>query len=97
MTFAEFIRWLAAPAALGIVSTFLVDLIKFIKPEIVDKVAVLVSVIVAGVASFLAQKLIPSLSELPPIVESLWPIIVWAVQQFFYQMFNKDHSHKYDG
>ena len=88
----DFLKWLATAAALPVVSSYVVDLIKYLAPEVEDRLAVLVSIAVAALASVLGIVAQPYLADIPSEVETFWPIIVWAIQQAWYQLFNKDHE-----
>ena len=87
----DFLKWLATAAALPVVSSYLVDLIKYLRPEVEDQLAVLVSIAVAVLAGLLGIVAQPYLADIPAEVEQYWPLIVWAIQQAWYQLFNKDH------
>lgn len=92
MTFADSIRWLATAGALGIVSTYAVQVIKALFPQVKDKMTVIVSIVAAAVLSIAANLALPYLGTVPPQVEQFWPIVVWAVQQAWYQLIVKQHN-----
>ena len=90
MTLAEFLMWLASAAAPGVVSSVIVDFIKAVWPSVEDKKAAAISIVVALVASAVALALQPYIGDIPPELEQVWPFIVWAVQQIWYQFIGKD-------
>ncbi len=92
MTFADSIRWLASAGVLGVVSSYIVVAIKAFFPEVQDKVSVIVSIATAAVLAILANLALPHLAQIPPQIEQFWPIVVWAVQQAWYQFVVKQHN-----
>ena len=88
-TFVEWVKWVASAGALGVISSFLVEFVKFVKPQIEDRVAVAVSILVAALCSGLALYTIPFLDGIPYQVELYWPIIVWAAQQLWFTLVKK--------
>jgi hypothetical protein len=89
MSFSEFLAWLAAPAALGIVSSFIVAAIKAFWPTVADRVAVLVSIVVATVLSVGAKFALPYIGSIPPEIVAWWPVVVWAAGQLWYELTKK--------
>jgi hypothetical protein len=89
MTFNEFLAWLAAPAALGIVSSFIVTAIKALTPTVADRIAVLVSIIVAAVLSVGAGFALPYVGRIPPEIAAYWPIVVWSASQLWWELTKK--------
>jgi hypothetical protein len=89
MSFSEFLAWLAAPAALGIVSSFIVNAIKAFKPTVEDRIAVAVSIIVAALLSVGAKLVLPYANNLPPELVAYWPVLVWAAGQLWYELTKK--------
>ncbi len=89
MTFLAFVTWLATPAALAVVSSLVVQVLKKVYPSIQQQLAVAVSVAVAAVLSVVAMYALPWVKTLPPDVERLWPVVVWALQQLYYQLFGQ--------
>jgi len=85
MSFAEFVLWLGSSAALSVVSSLLLTIIRKVFPQIVEKWAIVASVLLAALASIAAMLLKPYLGVLPPFVEQLWPFVVWIVQQLWYE------------
>ncbi len=86
MSVSEFLAWLAAPAALGIVSSWAVTAIKLFWPRIADRWAVVASIVVAAVLSVGATVFLPYVSKLPPGLVAYWPIVVWAASQLWWQL-----------
>jgi phage-related protein len=83
-SFAEFVQYLATPAALGVVSSMVLQLIRRVWPQIDEGWAFLASVVAAVVISAIAMYLVPLLPTMPPEVEKLWPFVVWFFQQVWY-------------
>jgi hypothetical protein len=89
MSFNEFLAWLAAPAVLGVLSSFIVTAIKAFWPSVADRVAVLVSIIVAAVLSVGAGLALPYVGRIPPEIAAYWPIVTWAASQLWYELTKK--------
>ena len=81
MTFEEFIRWMATPAALGIVSSFVLQVLRKHWPVLDEGWAWLASTGFALVGSVVAMRLIAILPTLPPEVAAYWPLVVWFWEQ----------------
>ena len=90
MTLAEFLQWLATAAAPAVVSSLIVDFIKAVWPDVEEKKAAAVSIVVAMLASALALVAQPYIGDIPPELEQVWPLIVWAIQQLWYQFIGKN-------
>lgn len=86
MSFGEFVLWLGSSAALSVVSSLLLTVIRKALPQIEEKRAVVASVLLAALASLAAMALKPYLGYLPPWVEQIWPFVVWIVQQLWYEV-----------
>ena len=86
---SAFLAWLAAPAVLGIVSSFIVTAIKAFWPGVADRVAVLVSIIVAAALSVGAALVLPYVGRIPPEIAAYWPIVVWSASQLWYELTKK--------
>ncbi len=86
MTFAEWVLWLASSAALGVVASYLLTLIKMVFPAVKDTVAKIASGLLAAVICGLAVQILPYLGQVPAWVETYWPILVWAVSQIWYEL-----------
>ncbi|OQC54968.1 MAG: hypothetical protein BWX54_02090 [Verrucomicrobia bacterium ADurb.Bin018] len=84
MSFVEFVLYLGGGAALGAVSSVLLQGIKRLFPAVKDDVAKIVSVVLAGLIAGLAVAAKPYLSQLPAWVETAWPIVVWLASQIWY-------------
>jgi hypothetical protein len=89
MSFVDFIRALAAPAALGVISTYAMQVVKYLWPGVQERLAVVVSVFMAAAVSALATLLLPKMAGLPAQIEQFWPILAWAASQFWYQVIVK--------
>lgn len=89
MSFSEFVAWLAAPAVLGIVSSWAVTAIKLFWPQIADRWAVMASIIVAAVLSVGATVFLPYVGKIPPEIAAYWPVAVWAASQLWWQLTKK--------
>jgi hypothetical protein len=92
MTFVGFVTWLATPAALAVVSSLVVQVLKRVWPSVQQQLAVAISIAVAAVASVVAMYALPWVAQLPPDVERLWPVVVWALQQLWYGMFGQSEA-----
>lgn len=86
MSFGEFVLWLGSSAALSVVSSLLLTVIRKFFPQIVEKWAIVASVLLAALASVAAMLLQPYLGALPAWVEQFWPFVVWIVQQLWYEL-----------
>ncbi len=86
MSFAEWVLWLGTSAALGVISSVILTVIKKAFPAVQDKVAVIASVLLAAVVSAVAVLAAPYLDQLPPAVETFWPMIVWVAGQVWYEV-----------
>lgn len=82
----EFCEWLAGAAALGVVASYVTQLLKALIPSIKDKSAVVASVLVAALVNVAANLVRPYLSDLPPGAAQMWPVVVWAVSQLWYAL-----------
>jgi len=82
----EFCEWLAGAAALGVVASYVTQLLKALVPSIKDKSAVIASVCIAALVNVAANLVKPYLGGLPPEVAQMWPVIVWAVSQLWYAL-----------
>ncbi|MDD5218991.1 MAG: hypothetical protein PHV11_00285 [Candidatus Bipolaricaulis sp.] len=81
----EFFGWLAGGGAvLGIVASFLVQVIKKLQPSVTDKTAKYVSILVAVAISIGAKYLLPYVGSLPEDVVALWPFIVYIAEQIVF-------------
>ncbi len=89
MSFSEFLAWLAAPAVLGVLSSWAVTAIKLFWPQIADRWAVVASIVVAALLSVGATVFLPYASRLPPELVAYSPIVVWAASQVWWQLTNK--------
>ena len=88
-TFSEFVIWLASAAALGVVSSVLVQLIKAVFLAVQDTKAKIVSVLAACALSILAQLAVPFLPEVPAWVDQLFPTIAWLWSQIVWEIILK--------
>ena len=84
MTFGEFVLWLGTSAALGVVSSVLLTLVKWAIPSVTDNIAKIASGLLAGLVCGLAVLVKPYLANLPAWVEVYWPIVVWVAGQIWY-------------
>ena len=84
MSFSDFVKYLATPAALGVVSSIAVALLRRVWPQIEEGKAVILSWAVAALAYLLGGQVLPLLPQLPPQVELYWPAVVWFCQQVWY-------------
>ena len=81
MDFAEFVKYLAGPAALGAVSTVVMQIVKKFYPTVKDDIAFFVSIFVACAVGVMAHFLVPHLDKIPPEIGSLFFVAVWAASQ----------------
>ena len=86
MTFADFVKWLASSAALGVLSSILLDVLKVVFPSLKANLAKYASVILAAVVSIVAQYAVTFLPQVPPWVEQIWPVIIWIWSQVWYEV-----------
>lgn len=86
MSFGEFIAWLCSSAALGVISSVVLTVIKKVFPSVADNVAKYASGILAAVVSAVALWLAPQLGQVPAWVSTVWPIIVWLAGQIWYEI-----------
>lgn len=86
MTLIGFLRGVAAPAALGVVSVYVMQFVKFLWPKLEDRLAVAVSIVVALFVGITANELIPIVPQLPAWVNGYWPYVMWAAQQLWFQV-----------
>jgi len=86
MTFVELVKWLATSAALGVVSTFVMQALKALFPAIRDQSAKIISVVVAALVSVGATLALPFLPQVPAWVEQFWPTLVWLASQLWYEL-----------
>ena len=84
MSFADFVRYIGTPAALGVVSSIVLALMRRVWPNIDEGKAVVGSLLVAVVVYMIAAWLVPILPQLPPQLELYWPAIVYLAQQIWY-------------
>ena len=83
MTLVEWLVWLTGSAALGILSEKIVQIVKKLRPGIVDELALGLSLIGAALISFIAAQLIPWAEGLPDLVAAL---VVWLASQLWYYL-----------
>lgn len=83
-TIVAFLEWLAVPATLGVVSSWLTEAIKKVFVNVEDRVAAVVSIAVAAVLSIVAKLALPYANQIPPEIAAYWPIVVWAASQLWY-------------
>lgn len=84
MSFEEFLRYVATPAAMGAVSSIVLAIVRRLWPEIQEGLAVVASLLVAVIAYGVAAYLLPLLPQLPPELELYWPAVVYLAQQIWY-------------
>ena len=84
MTFSDFVRYIGTPAALGVVSSIVVAILRKVWPTIQEGVAVIASLLTAVLAYIIASYLVPLLPQLPPELELYWPAVVYLAQQIWY-------------
>lgn len=84
MTFEELVRYLATPAALGVVSSIALAIIRQVWPQLDEGWAFVASAAAAAVMYLLAAFVVPLLPQLPAELELYWPAIVFVAQQVWY-------------
>lgn len=84
MTFEEFVRYIGTPAALGVVSSVVLTIIKKFAPQVQEFLAFGLSLIVAALAYIVAAWAVPLLPQLPAQFELYWPAVVFLAQQLWY-------------
>ncbi len=87
MDFKSFLTWLVTPAALGIVSSVVLQLVKVAWPELEARWAFVASLVVAAAAAALASVVLPYMDQISPDILKFWYIIVWVAQQVWYNLF----------
>ena len=92
MSFGEFLLWLSTSAAWGAVSSICLTVIKLIWPGVEDKLAVILSFLLAALASVAAILIQPYLGQFPSWWNTLWPIIVWVAGQIWYELTKPEES-----
>lgn len=92
MSLSEFVLWLGTSAALGVGSSVALTIIKKVAPQVKDKLAIILSIILAGLVSSLAIIVAPYLGRLPPWVQAYWPIVVWGAQQIWWELTKPDET-----
>jgi len=81
----EFLAWLAGGGAvLGVIASFIVQVIKKIKPGFEDAKAKYLSIIIAVIISFGAKALLPYVNQLPSDVLALWAYVVYLFEQIVF-------------
>ena len=83
-SFQDFVLYLASPAALGVISSLVLQVIRKQWPQIDGQIAFVWSIGMALVFGVGATLLLPNLEQLPPEVEQYWPFVVWFMQQVWY-------------
>ena len=86
MSFNEFVLWLGSPVALGVASSVALTLIKMVAPQVKDKLAIILSIVLAGISSSAAIMFKPYLGQMPPWVQTFWPVFTWAFQQIWWEI-----------
>ena len=81
MTLVEWLTWLTTSVAWGVLSSKLIEVIKKLWPEIVDELALGLSLVGAVLIGYIAQALIPWAEGLPEMAAAL---IVWLASQVWY-------------
>ena len=84
-TFGEFVKYLAGAAALGVVASSFVSLLK-VALNIEGTKAKIISVIAAAVVNVVANLFMPYLDRLPPQIAQFWPVAVWIASQIWYEL-----------
>lgn len=86
MSFVEFIKWLAAGgAAIGVVSSIVMQLIKKLRPTIEGDLALYLSILVAVLLAALAQASEPYLGKIPPVLLQYWWVAGVLWEQIIYK------------
>lgn len=92
---AEFFGWLAGGGiVLGVVASFLVQIIKKVWPSISDKTAKYVSIFAAIGISIGAKYALPYINQLPADVLALWAYIVYIFEQVVFDWLHNSGADK---
>lgn len=83
-TIAAFIAWVALTSNLAPMSSVLLQLIKRLNPGLENAKAMALSIVFSCMGCLVANIAQPYVADLPPIVNVIWPILWWALQQFWY-------------
>jgi len=88
MGLEEFLRYIVSPVGLGVVTTYVVQLLQKKYPTIVGDLAFLVSTLVAAVAGLGGYYLIPFAAELPPGVGVIvMSVLTWVANYILHRFF----------
>jgi len=88
MDLAEFLSYIVSPVGLGVVTTYIVQLLQKKYPGIAGDLAFLVSALVAAVAGLGSYYLIPFAVELPPGVGVIvMSVLTWVANYILHRFF----------
>ena len=80
----DFLRFLANPVSLGIVSSLALQVLRRLKPAIDERWAFLASVGFAVLAALIGTLLLPLAPTWPAELQVYWPIVVWFFSQVWF-------------
>ena len=81
----EFLGWLAGGGlVLGVLASFLTQVIKKFRPSVTDKLAKYVSILVAVIVSIVAKFALPYIDQVPVEVIAMWPYVVYLFEQIIF-------------
>lgn len=84
MTFADWVKMLAAVGSLGAIAAAITAIVK--RAFGFEGVQIrLLSALLAAIINVLATLAVPYLGQLPPVIEQFWPVLVWIAGQIWYE------------